>query len=501
MGRKGNWFSAVKKALHNEPKEDNTNNNEPAKSKKKWFKKKKKVVYSTAEVETTPTTTTTPPTPTPTPVLQPVTPPIDPPKLSGVDKEPTKHAYTTPVAESARASTVDREQTKHAYSVALATAKAAEAAVAAAQAAAEVVRLTTAGPIFADVSKEETAAIKIQTLFRGYMARRRLRAIRGLIRLKSMMQGPVARRQSLNTLKCMQTLARMQSQIRERRLRMAEDNLARQIQHKNEKEQAKELEKLHQVGDGWDASGKTKEQIEAKLQSKHEAAIRRERTLAYAFSHQQTWKGSPRSATTLFMDSNNPHWGWSWLERWLAARPWESATMESSNENSPRTKASKMGISGDEILKAYTRRHTAQKTSSPSTAKQPRSSTARLSTSSARKMGSPSPKGGAARSSMWGLDNDDVTSTHSEQSRRLSVTGSDAESQASSQNVPSYMAPTEAAKARSRFAGETKRDKSVTPDRSSVSSTKKRASHTASPARSRWSNSSAADATSTPDHL
>ncbi|KAL9235914.1 hypothetical protein vseg_010639 [Gypsophila vaccaria] len=480
MGRKGNWFSAVKKALHHEPKEDN--NEQPAKSKKKWFKKKKKIVDNTTEVETTPTTGTAPPTP----VLLPVA-------------EPTKHAYTTPVAEPAKVSGVDREQTKHAYSVALATAKAAEAAVAAAQAAAEVVRLTTAGP-FVDVPKEEIAAIKIQTLFRGYMARRRLRAIRGLMRLKSMMQGPAARRQSINTLKCMQTLARMQSQIRERRLKMAEENLARLIQQKNEKEQAKEFEKSQQIGDGWDASGKTKEQIEARLQSKHEAAIRRERTLAYAFSHQQTWKASARSATTLFMDSNNPHWGWSWLERWLAARPWETATMESSNENSPHTKASMMAISGDEILKAYTRRHNSQKPSSTSIAKQPRSSTARLSTSSARKLGSPSPKGGP-RSSVWGLDNDEVTSTHSEQSRRPSVTGSDVESQASSQNVPSYMAPTEAAKARSRFANETKRDKSVTPDRSSVSSTKKRGSHTASPARSRWSNSSAADATSTPDHI
>lgn len=45
---------------------------------------------------------------------------------------------------------------------------------------------------------------------------------------------------------------------------------------------------LQQNGDGWDSSRKTKEQIEAKLQSRHEAAIRRERTLAYAFTHQVT---------------------------------------------------------------------------------------------------------------------------------------------------------------------------------------------------------------------
>lgn len=43
---------------------------------------------------------------------------------------------------------------------------------------------------------------------------------------------------------------------------------------------------LQQNGDGWDSSGKTKKEIEAKMQSRHEAAIRRERTMAYAFTHQ-----------------------------------------------------------------------------------------------------------------------------------------------------------------------------------------------------------------------
>lgn len=40
------------------------------------------------------------------------------------------------------------------------------------------------------------------------------------------------------------------------------------------------------MGENWDDSIQSKEQIEASLQHKHEAAIRRERALAYAFSHQ-----------------------------------------------------------------------------------------------------------------------------------------------------------------------------------------------------------------------
>ena len=73
-------------------------------------------------------------------------------------------------------------------------------------------------------------------------ARRALRALRGLVRLKLLIQGQSVKRQATTTLRCMQTLARVQSQIRARRIRMSEENqaLQRQLQQKTEKE----LEKL-----------------------------------------------------------------------------------------------------------------------------------------------------------------------------------------------------------------------------------------------------------------
>lgn len=40
------------------------------------------------------------------------------------------------------------------------------------------------------------------------------------------------------------------------------------------------------MGEDWDDSTQSKEQAEARLSNKHEAAMRRERALAYAFSHQ-----------------------------------------------------------------------------------------------------------------------------------------------------------------------------------------------------------------------
>lgn len=148
------------------------------------------------------------------------------------------------------------------------------------------------------------------------------------MRLKSLMDGPAVKRQATSTLRCMQTLSRVQCQIRMRRIRMIEENqaLQRQILQKH----AKELVNLQvssiksglfnclnqysaflsdfcyvcslnclvflsgkcrfwlfkQMGEDWDDSLQSKEQIEASLLSKHEAAMRRERAMAYSFTHQ-----------------------------------------------------------------------------------------------------------------------------------------------------------------------------------------------------------------------
>lgn len=71
-----------------------------------------------------------------------------------------------------------------------------------------------------------------------FQARRALRALRGLARLKSLIHGPSVKRQATTTLRCIQNMARVQSQIRARRIRMSEENetLQRQLQQKCEKE-------------------------------------------------------------------------------------------------------------------------------------------------------------------------------------------------------------------------------------------------------------------------
>ncbi|XP_062092852.1 protein IQ-DOMAIN 3 [Humulus lupulus] len=455
MGKKGNWFAAVKKALSPGPKEKK--DQKTRKSKKTWFGKSSNsnVVSSTEETAL-----------------------------------PVPRAYSPPPVE-VKLTEIENEQSKHAYSVAIATAAAAEAAVAAAQAAAEVVRLT-AVPRYYGLSKEEIAAIKIQTAFRGYMARRALRALRGLVRLKSLIQGQSVKRQATTTLRCMQTLARVQSQIRARRIRMSEENqaLQRQLQQKREKE----LERLRvSMGEEWVDSHQSKEQIEAKLLSKQEAAVRRERALAYAFSHQQTLKNSSKSANPTFMDPNNPHWGWSWLERWMAARPWESrSTVDYHDRVSIKSAASNAMSMGD-ITKAYHRRNLSHDTRPSPTAQkswdqqpsQPSPSTPLSKAPSLSSLTGRTPKRNG-----WGGDEDSrsMLSIQSERHRRHSIAGSsvtDNESFASSPAVPSYMAPTQSAKAKSRLPSPLGFETNGTPDKGSVSSAKKRLSFAGSPAVSR----------------
>ncbi|RDX74452.1 Protein IQ-DOMAIN 1, partial [Mucuna pruriens] len=402
MGKKGSWFSAVKKVFSPDSKKD---------------KKKQKSHRS---------------------------------KKASSDKD-GEAAVTLPPIEDVKLIEAEKEQSKHAVSLAFATAVAAEAAVAAAQAAAEVVRLTSL-PHYHGKTKEEIATIKIQTAFRGYMARRALRALRGLVRLKTLVQGQSVKRQATSTLRSMQTLARLQSQIRERRIRMSEENqaLQRQLQQKHEKE----LEKLcAAVGEEWDDSLQSKEQIEAKLLHKQEAALRRERALAYSFSHQQTWKGSSKSLNPTFMDPNNPQWGWSWLERWMTTRPWDGHSTVDHNDHASVKSAARRAMSVGEISKLYSLQDQNHNTRPSPFGQKARRPSSHISPSKAPSASGKARPSSSKGSSVWGGDDESrsMLSVQSERYRRHSIAGSsvrDDESLASSPAIPSYMAPTSSAKAR-----------------------------------------------------
>ncbi|KAI5066896.1 hypothetical protein GOP47_0017424 [Adiantum capillus-veneris] len=210
----------------------------------------------------------------------------------------------------------DEEHSKHAMAVAAATAAAAEAAVAAAQAAAAVVRLTSNGRSLYNngVGREEWAAIRIQTAFRGYLARRALRALKGLVKLQALVRGHIVRKQAAITLRCMQALVRVQARVRARRVRMSEEGQAvqRQLFYRRQQDS-----RPRRSMDRWiNSSG-----AELELKSNH-GLSKRDR----GPTNEQLRRGQTKLQNSMVIDCepDKNHWGWTWLDRWMAARPWES---------------------------------------------------------------------------------------------------------------------------------------------------------------------------------
>ncbi|KAI4967061.1 hypothetical protein ZWY2020_031085 [Hordeum vulgare] len=198
-------------------------------------------------------------------------------------------------------------------------------------------------------SKEELAAVRIQTACRGYLVRRGYQT-RAQARLMSLLEGVAVKRQTEEALYSMQAMTRVQTQIYARRVKKEKD-LKSQVQPKQGPDKTK-------IGEGWDPTHQSKEQIEATLATKQEAASRRQRALSYAFSHQ--WRNrSPSSSSSgrgrvtptqshppTFMDPGCPNWGWSWAERWTAAaRPWESQTATQDKDRPAPAKGAKPRVS------------------------------------------------------------------------------------------------------------------------------------------------------------
>ncbi|KAM3355493.1 hypothetical protein ACQJBY_025957 [Aegilops geniculata] len=365
-----------------------------------------------------------------------------------------------PVTQTQTQEEHEIEQTEHvAAAPAPATATDAPAPAAAPPQAQGQAQATTAS---SPILSRELAATKIQTAFRGHLARRALRALKGLVRLKSLVQGHSVKRQATSTLRCMQTLSRVQSKIRTRRIKMAEENQALQRQLLLNQE----LETLR-MGDQWNTSLQSKEQIEASLVSRQEAAARRERALAYAFSHQ--WKSTSRSANPMFVDPSNPHWGWSWLERWMASRPFDGRNGASEKEGSSvdRTSVNSTSLSvnlGQVETVTKADNHVVDSLKPNDDDKPPLLSTPKPSGPAARQSPStPSPAVLARKKSATpksGDDGDDarsvVSTVRSERPRRHSMGASSVRDDASlsgssPSSVPSYMAATKSASARAKL--------------------------------------------------
>lgn len=181
---------------------------------------------------------------------------------------------------------------------------------------------------------EATAATRIQTAFRRYVARKAVHRLRAIGRCRGAIAALTAEKQASSARIHIHFWTKVQAEIKARRLGMVNQS---RIQQKKQENRLKLEAKLQELEVDWCGGSETMEEIIQRIQQREVAAVKRERAMAYAFSHQ--WRAnSSHYFGQAYYDLGKDSWGWSWKERWIAVRPWETR-VPANSENSKKAHA------------------------------------------------------------------------------------------------------------------------------------------------------------------
>ncbi|CAA7031508.1 unnamed protein product [Microthlaspi erraticum] len=176
--------------------------------------------------------------------------------------------------------------------------------------------------MFLNIEEEVLAATRIQTAFRGHLARKALRALKGIVKLQAYIRGRAVRRQAMTTLKCLQSVVNIQSQVCGKRTQIPRGPHRDYDQDSSNKFQifTENILKVETNGQKrWDDSLLTKEEAQAVFMSKKEASLRRERIKEYAVTH--------RKSAESYQRRSNTKWKY-WLDEWVDTQRTKSKELE-----------------------------------------------------------------------------------------------------------------------------------------------------------------------------